>query len=232
MKPTAQATLISHQSPHYPWQTGADDGAWALRHAFDTILQRPAPPPAPGAEWELLPLASACANAAPGAPPAGWEIVNDDVMGGASSSWLAASPDGLVFRGAVSAAHGGGFASCRTLPRDLGAAGAAGLAVQFCASDAREWKLVARTDDAWGAPSYSAPLRPQAPGSPEAACVALSDFRPSFRGMPLRGAPPLEGGAIRSVGFMLSRFGVDGAPLPSFAPGPFELLVRSIGAYA
>lgn len=50
---------------------------------------------------------------------AGWTTVNDPVMGGASTSTVAAGDGGLVFSGNVSLANNGGFASARS-PEDPG----------------------------------------------------------------------------------------------------------------
>jgi hypothetical protein len=49
-----------------------------------------------------------------------WEIINDVVMGGVSSSHVVISENGAaLFQGEVSLENYGGFASMRTHPRDL-----------------------------------------------------------------------------------------------------------------
>ena len=52
----------------------------------------------------------------------GWMIVNDGVMGGVSESHISLSSDGkLLFQGKVSLNFGGGFASVRSVFRNLNA---------------------------------------------------------------------------------------------------------------
>ena len=55
---------------------------------------------------------------------AAWQIVNNDVMGGLSTSSFRINNGVAVFRGAVSLANNGGFATVRSLParHDLGKA--------------------------------------------------------------------------------------------------------------
>ena len=45
-----------------------------------------------------------------------WQVVNDDVMGGVSTSRFSVTNGVAVFRGEVSLENNGGFASVRSLP--------------------------------------------------------------------------------------------------------------------
>jgi len=53
----------------------------------------------------------------------GWQVVNDDVMGGVSASNFGVTNGAAVFRGAVSLENNGGFASVRSSPAGWNLAG-------------------------------------------------------------------------------------------------------------
>ena len=48
-----------------------------------------------------------------------WQIVNDGVMGGRSSSRVEGTGEGIRFSGNLSLANNGGFASMRSRPKEL-----------------------------------------------------------------------------------------------------------------
>lgn len=150
---------------------------------------------------------------------ANWLTVNDGVMGGVSQSRFELERAGVAaFRGVVSLANNGGFASVRTRPGALGTSGASALVLRI-RSDGRRYKLTARTGDEFDGVQYQAPFTAPS-GQWAEITIALAEFRPTFRGRPVPGAPPLAGDAIRSVGFLIS----------DRQEGPFELLVDWIAA--
>ena len=146
-----------------------------------------------------------------------WSSIDDRVMGGLSRSRLRHDPAGhAVFEGEVSLARSGGFASVRSAPSARGLRGAAACRVEL-RGQGRPFKLNLLTDDAFDALSYQAALRPTGTGWTTLA-IAIADFRPTFRGREVPGAPPLDPARVRQVGLMTA----------TREAGPFELHVRRI----
>jgi NADH dehydrogenase [ubiquinone] 1 alpha subcomplex assembly factor 1 len=127
----------------------------------------------------------------------GWTSVDDQVMGGVSASQVQATPAGLIFRGEVSLANNGGFASIRALPRDYGLAGATALILRL-QGDGQTYKFGIRTDEAFDGVQYQARVPTQA-GEWLEVPLPLSAFQPSYRGRPVP-APPLDPARIRVFG--------------------------------
>ena len=89
----------------------------------------------------------------------GWRSVDDDVMGGVSSSRIEpgvdSGPRGARFVGTVSLENNGGFASIRSTPAPLGLAGAEGLELELI-GDGHTYKLSIRLDSDFVGVSYQA----------------------------------------------------------------------------
>jgi NADH dehydrogenase [ubiquinone] 1 alpha subcomplex assembly factor 1 len=150
---------------------------------------------------------------------AGWSAVDDRVMGGCSQSALRQAGAGLaLFSGQVWLAQGGGFASVRSAPQDLGAPGARAYAFDV-RGDGKRYKLALRTDDAFDGISWQATF--VAPVA-EFATIRLpvSAFVASYRGRAVAAAPPLDPARVRQVGLVIA----DGQS------GPFGLELRMIRA--
>ena len=148
---------------------------------------------------------------------ADWSAVDDRVMGGVSRSRMRHDPDGhAVFEGEVSLDNNGGFASVRSRPLDLGAAGATACVIEV-RGDGKRYKLNLRIDDAFDGVTYQAVFEPPA-GAWSELRLPLSAFRPSFRGRSVPGAPPLHPARVRQIGLMIAER----------QAGPFALAVRSI----
>lgn len=154
--------------------------------------------------------------------------INDEVMGGRSSSSLEALRDGaIVFRGRIST-NGGGFASFRT----LGDAEPLGLPPQTKAlrvqatGDGQRYKATLHTADSWamGVPSWSQDFVVK--GSRAQYELAISAFVPSRQGRVVTGAGPLDPTAVTGLGFSLSLYTADGKPNPEFGDGPFKLVIH------
>jgi hypothetical protein len=60
--------------------------------------------------------------------------------------------------------------------------------------------------------------------------LPLLDFRPTFRGRVVSNAPVLQGGAVRQLGFMVSKFADTGGLTQDFRPGQFRLAIRAVNA--
>lgn len=143
-----------------------------------------------------------------------WSPVDDVVMGGVSrSEFTRAAPSVARFAGLVSLDFGGGFASCRTRPRTWATAGAHAFVLRV-RGDGRTYKFTVRTDDGFDGVQYQARLAPAA-GEWSDCVLPCADFVASFRGRPVRGAPPLDPARVRALGFMISEK----------QAGPFELQV-------
>ena len=146
-----------------------------------------------------------------------WHAIDDRVMGGASQSRLRYDPAGhAVFDGEVSLAHGGGFASVRSTPGDRGHPGAQACLIEL-RGDPKQFKLSLLTDDGFDGVNYHATF-PPADGTWQALRLPLADFRASFRGREVSGAPPLDPARIRQVGLMIA----------GRQAGPFALDIRRI----
>jgi len=149
---------------------------------------------------------------------AAWFAVDDRVMGGASQSGLCDAGGFAVFAGDVSLADGGGFASVRSRPADLGDAAATAFVLEV-KGDGRRYKLALHVDDAFDGMPYQAPFDAPAEEWGEVR-LALGDFRATFRGRPQAGAPPLDPSRVRQAGLVIG----------DRQAGPFALAVRCLRA--
>jgi hypothetical protein len=151
------------------------------------------------------------------APAAAWSAVDDRVMGGVSASRAEIAPEGLVFHGTVSLAHGGGFASIRAQPREYGLAGATALVLRV-QGDGRTYKFGVRTDEAFDGVQYQARFATR-PGAWIDMELPVTAFQPTFRGRAVD-APALDPARIRVFGLLIAER----------QAGPFRLVVESIRA--
>ena len=146
-----------------------------------------------------------------------WQAIDDRVMGGISHSRLRHDPAGhAVFEGNVSLERSGGFASVRSAPAERGKAGAQSCVVEV-RGEAKRFKLNLLTADAFDGLNYEAAFTPD-PARWQTLHIPLAEFRPSFRGREVPGAPPLDPARIRQVGLMIAER----------QAGPFALAVRRI----
>ncbi len=132
-----------------------------------------------------------------------WQVVNDDVMGGVSTSQFQRLTNiGAVFSGVVSMENNGGFASVRSSPvrENLNGTDAFVFRVR---GDGRRYKFTVRTGSGFNAPNYQAELMTKR-GEWEELRLALKDFVPMFRGRVLIDVPPLNLAKVTSLGFLIS----------------------------
>lgn len=157
--------------------------------------------------------------------------INDEVMGGKSTSSLAvdARGGGLEFAGEINT-NGGGFCSCRTLGDDvpLGLPATMAALLVDATGDGKRHKLTLHTADSWAmsVPTWAADFVP-APGKRATHRLPLACFVPSIRGRVLKGLT-LDPTVITGLGFSLSLYSADGEPNPQFGPGPFSLQAHSV----
>jgi len=133
---------------------------------------------------------------------AAWQVVNDDVMGGVSTSRFELTNSVAVFQGELSLENNGGFASVRSLPtsHDLARCDTFVLRVR---GDGRRYKFTARTDQSFDSAIYQSVFTTKK-GEWQEHRLPLKQFVPAFRGRVLSGEPPLDPAKVRSVGFLIS----------------------------
>lgn len=143
--------------------------------------------------------------------------VDDRVMGGQSLSQLRFGSAGYaVFEGEVSLAAGGGFASVRSRPLDLGDPRALAIQIEVL-GDGKRYKLNLRTDDTFDGLTYQAHFQP-APGAWSVLRLPLRSFAPTWRGRPVDGAPVCRPDRLRQLGLTIGER----------QAGPFALALRLI----
>lgn len=182
-----------------------------------------------------------------------WGSVDDVVMGGVSESQAIATPSGMMFRGVVSTANSGGFASIRTRsinpPLDLRgvesevefkneATGTAiaqplgantGIELRLT-GDGNRYKFILRDRDSWDGVAHCYSFDTQR-DTPMIVRIPFAECVPTFRAKSVPDCPRIDGRMIAAFQFMLSKFEYDQRLNPSFQPGSFRLLIESIAAY-
>lgn len=141
-----------------------------------------------------------------------FQVINDGVMGGLSTSRLRPASGSMSFEGEVSLANNGGFASFRGPVRFPAETTALLLTVR---GDGRRYKLTLRLDDGAGSAQYQAAFV----ASPEWKTLRfqLADFQASFRGRAVA-APAVRFADVRYMGMLIS----------DRQAGPFTIEVREI----
>ena len=132
--------------------------------------------------------------------PLTWQTVNDDVMGGISTSRFAVVEGVGQFRGALSLENSGGFASVRSTGPIPVLPGCEALVVRV-KGDGRKYQLRVRTKTG-GRADYRAEFQTKKDEWQEHR-LSLKNFVPTWRGDTLTDAPPLDPATIESIGFLL-----------------------------
>jgi NADH dehydrogenase [ubiquinone] 1 alpha subcomplex assembly factor 1 len=131
-----------------------------------------------------------------------WQVVNDDVMGGMSTSSIRLTNGAAIFQGEVSLENNGGFASVRSLPARHDLAGCDAFVIRV-RGDGRRYKLTARTDRSFDSAIYQTVFTTKK-GEWAEHRLPLKQFVPTFRGRVLSGEPPLDAAKVTSVGFLIA----------------------------
>jgi NADH dehydrogenase [ubiquinone] 1 alpha subcomplex assembly factor 1 len=145
-----------------------------------------------------------------------WQVVNDDVMGGESTSSFRLTNGVALFQGKVSLENNGGFASARSLPARHDLSGSDAFVVRV-RGDGGRYKFTARTDPSFDSAIYQCVFTTKK-GEWEEHRLPFKQFIPTFRGRVLTGEPPLDPAKVTSVGFLIS----------DKQNGPFQLEVAWI----
>ncbi|NND98543.1 MAG: CIA30 family protein [Pirellulaceae bacterium] len=145
-----------------------------------------------------------------------WRIVNDGVMGGKSTSQVSVTEDGhLKFRGTLSLANNGGFASVRLSPQQLNLKPGQTIVLRV-KGDGRKYTFNLYTPERRTAYSFQQDFPTKANEWIEVE-LPLDKFVAHWFGRP-RKADQLDPEKVNSIGILLG----------DKKAGPFELLVDSI----
>jgi NADH dehydrogenase [ubiquinone] 1 alpha subcomplex assembly factor 1 len=132
-----------------------------------------------------------------------WNIVNDGVMGGISSSrFKATSNQTAIFSGNVSLENNGGFASVRATIPDINLANQSGLIIRI-KGDGKDYSFRIRTDSRFDGVSYSLNFASKKQEWIEIK-LPFSDFLPVFRGRILNNVKKIAPKEIRQIGILIS----------------------------
>lgn len=108
-----------------------------------------------------------------------WQVVNDDVMGGVSTSQFELTSGIAVFRGEVSLENNGGCASVRSAPVRENLTGLTAFVLRV-RGDGRRYKFSVRAGAGFDSPLYHCSFTTK-PGEWEEHRLAFKDFVPTFR---------------------------------------------------
>lgn len=166
------------------------------------------------ASEKVLMVFQSASNAAPD-----WQVVNDDVMGGVSTSQFQVLTAGAaVFSGVVSLENNGGFASVQSSPLGQDLKGFDFFVLRVC-GDGGRYKFTVRTENGFDTPLYQCAFTTKR-GEWEEHRLSFKEFVPTFRGRVLTNVLPLDPTRVVSVGFIIS----------DKQAGPFRLEIASIRA--
>ena len=130
-----------------------------------------------------------------------WNIVNDDVMGGISKSYLSLNDENnLIFSGNVSLKNNGGFASTRMGLDRESLNGIKSFKIKF-RGDGNIYKLRVRQNNRRAA--YSSNFKSVKDKWLEVN-IPIDDFTPSWRGYSYSSYPAIETEKISSIGIQIS----------------------------
>lgn len=132
-----------------------------------------------------------------------WQVVNDSVMGGVSTSQIQLSGLGwAIFEGNLSLDNNGGFASVRAEVQAGAFSEAERIRMRF-RGDGKSYKLRLRTSRRFNAVNYEAPFDTVS-GQWMEIDLPIQAFLPVWRGRGVSGAAVLDPQAITGVGLMIS----------------------------
>ena len=168
---------------------------------------------------------------------AGWQALNDTIMGGRSRGTVQVSSEGLVMDAFVEP-EGGGFVSCRSPvfdpPLDLSSYGALELQLD---GDGRRFKLALACRDGVagltelipGGLRWVSEFSTRSQGT-STVVIPFSRLTPSVRATPVGMPVRFDPARVTRLQILHSKFGDLGGRNPGFRPGELHLLIRSIRA--
>ena len=129
-----------------------------------------------------------------------WNIVNDTVMGGRSSSRWSDKSSTLSFEGFLSLENNGGFASIRHDLNNINLSGTEGIFIKV-KGDGRKYQFRIRSQASRWA-NYSQEFKTKK-DTVQNFYLPYKYFKPSWRGRSVRNVPTLTGKDVRGIGFLL-----------------------------
>ena len=129
-----------------------------------------------------------------------WNIVNDTVMGGRSSSRWSKNSSALSFEGFLSLENNGGFASVRHDLKNINLSSTEGIFIKV-KGDGRKYQFRIRSQASRWA-NYSQEFKTKK-DTVQSFFLPYKDFKPSWRGRSVRNVPTLTGKDVRGIGFLL-----------------------------
>ena len=129
-----------------------------------------------------------------------WNIVNDTVMGGRSSSRWSNNSSALSFEGFLSLENNGGFASVRHDLNNINLSSTEGIFIKV-KGDGRKYQFRIRSQASRWA-NYSQEFKTKK-DTVQSFFLPYKDFKPSWRGRSVRNVPTLTGKDVRGIGFLL-----------------------------
>ena len=134
-----------------------------------------------------------------------WFVVNDDVMGGISTSeFLINSNNTATFSGTLSPDNNGGFASIRARIDDRINAASNGVKIRV-QGDGNDYSIRFRTNANFDGYAYQAKFQTKENKWIEYK-LPFSSFDPTFRGRQLSNKPALESMYIEQIGFLIADY--------------------------
>jgi hypothetical protein len=143
-----------------------------------------------------------------------FRVINDDVMGGVSTSRLSLVAGAMRFEGELSLENNGGFASFRGAVRLPAESAALLLTVR---GDGQRYKLTLKLDDGAGTAQYQAAF--VVPHAWRTLRFEPADFTASFRGRPVA-APVMRLADVQYFGLLISEK----------QSGPFKIELKDMWA--
>ncbi|WP_119394519.1 CIA30 family protein [Salinibius halmophilus] len=147
-----------------------------------------------------------------------WQIVNDTVMGGRSSSGIEAIDDYIRFSGYLSLENNGGFASARKMIRVNANDPINGLELEV-RGDGRQYQLRVQTDQNIGRASYAADF-PTTANEWTSVTLRPEDFYLTFRGLTFSDYPTIDFNRTQVISIFIT----------DKQTGPFQLDLKQISA--
>lgn len=132
-----------------------------------------------------------------------WNMVNDTVMGGISSSRMEKTEYGkAAFTGRVSLENSGGFASVQGPQIQQSLSGFDGMAIRV-KGDGKRYKCTLRTEDLFDGVSHQASFETK-DGQWQLVKIPFTDFFPTYHGRRLAEDKRLKRESIKKLGFLIS----------------------------
>ncbi|MGQ7869587.1 CIA30 family protein [Sunxiuqinia sp. sy24] len=128
-----------------------------------------------------------------------WTVVNDDVMGGRSTSSITLDPEGNgVFEGTVSLENNGGFSSVRYRTGSTNIAGLKKVGIRLKGDGKRyQFRVKAKASDYFSYVGYF-----QTSGEWQLVEISLQNLYPAFRGRRLS-EPNFSGDSIEEIAILI-----------------------------